>query len=136
MPKKKLINNENIEKKKKKSPKYSRTKGNSYERKIVNELNSLGFNVGTTRNNSREQDADKVDIYDIDGTLPCKIQLKCTQATPAYFKIRDQSSCDPEKFVIIWSKQEKRDINIISKGEVVMLPKRFFYDLIKKYGNS
>lgn len=119
----------------KRSSKYSRNKGNSYERKIVSELNSLGFNVGTTRNNSRKQDADKIDIYDIDGTLPCNIQLKCTQAIPSYFKIRDQSSSNPENFVIIWSKQEKKNTNIVSVGELVMLPKSFFYELIKKYGN-
>lgn len=86
---------------KKRSANYCRTKGNTYERKIVKELKDLGFNVGTTRNNSRTEDADKVDIYDSENVLPCKIQLKATQQTPQYFKIRSESTVKAEDFVIL-----------------------------------
>jgi Holliday junction resolvase len=85
----------------KKSPKYSRNKGHNYERKIVKELNELGFQVGTSRNNSKKLDNDKIDIYDEKGNLPCKIQLKSTQNIPQYFKIRSESTVNPEEFVII-----------------------------------
>ena len=133
MPKKKSTSNENVEKKKRSSS-YSRNKGHTYERKIVNELNKLGFNVGTSRNNSKKLDDNKVDIFDYDGTLPCYIQTKSTQSIPQYFKIRSESTVDPNRFVIIWSKQEQREKNIISVGEAVILDKKFFYELIKHYG--
>lgn len=100
MPKKKSTLNENVEKKKRSSS-YSRNKGHTYERKIVNELNKLGFNVGTSRNNSKKLDDNKVDIFDYDGTLPCYIQTKSTQSIPQYFKIRSESTVDPNRFVII-----------------------------------
>jgi hypothetical protein len=62
--------------------------------------------------------------------------LKCTQAIPSYFKIRSESTVNPEDFVIIWSKQEKREINIVSVGEAVIMDKSLFYKLIKPYTNS
>lgn len=135
MPKKKLTSNTIEEKNKsKRSKSYSRNKGHTYERKIVNELNNLGFNVGTSRNNSKKLDDNKVDIFDYDGTLPCYIQTKSTQSVPQYFKIRSESTVDPQKFVVIWSKQEQREKNIVSVGEAVILDKEFFYKLIKHYG--
>ena len=123
-------------KNKKRSPGYSRNKGNAYERKIVKELKELGFDVSTTRLVSKSEDANKVDIHDNRGDLPCKIQVKATQQIPPYFKIRSESTVDPDEFTIIWSKQEKKETNIVSVGEVVMIPKRLFYKLIKPYANK
>ena len=47
-------------------PNNSRKRGIAYEVKIMNELKELGFNVGTTRNYSKAEDDNKVDIYSID----------------------------------------------------------------------
>lgn len=88
-------------KNKKRSPGYSRNKGNAYERKIVKELKELGFDVSTTRLASKSEDANKVDIHDNRGDLPCKIQVKATQQIPPYFKIRSESTVDPDEFTII-----------------------------------
>lgn len=98
----------------------------------------MGFDVGTARNNSKAEDNNKVDIHDNKGNLPCKIQLKATQQTPQYFKIRSETTVNPDEFVIIWNKQEPREANIVSVGEVVIVPKSLFYKLIKPYadGNS
>ena len=85
----------------KRSPGYSRNKGNAYERKIVKELKELGFDVSTTRLVSKSEDANKVDIHDNRGDLPCKIQVKSTQQIPPYFKIRSESTVDPDEFTII-----------------------------------
>lgn len=116
---------------------YSRNKGHSYETKIARELRELGFeNVVTSRSESKAMDDNKVDLIDKDDKLPCKIQLKCTQTIPSYFKIRSESTVDPKKFVIIWSKQEKREVNIISVGEAVIMDKSLFYELIKPYAGS
>ena len=80
-------------------------------------------------------DDNKVDLIDKEDKLPVKIQLKSTQSIPSYFKIRSESTVDPEEFVIIWSKQEKRDVNIVSVGEAVIMDKKMFYKLIKPYAS-
>ena len=82
-------------------PNNSRKRGIAYEVKIMNELKELGFNVGTTRNYSKAEDDNKVDIYSIDNQLPIKIQIKKTQNTPQYFEIRSQSTVDPKDFCLI-----------------------------------
>lgn len=79
----------------------SRRRGINYEQKIVRELKELGFNVGTTRNYSKADDDNKVDIYSIDNQLPIKLQLKKTQNTPQYFAIRSQSTVNPKDFCLI-----------------------------------
>lgn len=124
-------------KKRTRSRAYSRTKGHNYETKIVRELKELGFeNVVTSRSESKSMDDNKVDIIDKDNHLPCQLQLKCTQSIPSYFKIRSESTVNPEEFVIIWSKQEKREVNIVSVGEAVIMDKNLFYKLIKPYSES
>lgn len=118
------------------SPGYCKRKGSNYERKIVKELKELGYDVSTTRLMSKSEDDNKIDIHDNRGDLPCFIQTKSTQQIPPYFKIRSESTVDPDKFTIFWSKQEKKETNIISVGEIVMVPKKLFYELIKPYVNK
>lgn len=87
---------------KSRSKSYSRTKGHAYETQIAKELRDIGFTgVVTSRSESKRMDDDKVDLIDKDNTLPVNIQLKKTQATPNYFAIREQSTTDNQKFVII-----------------------------------
>ena len=134
-----LPTEEELEPKKKRvrSKAYSRNKGHSYETKIAKELRELGFeNVVTSRSESKAMDDNKVDLIDKDNKLPCKIQLKATQSIPSYFKIRSESTVNPEEFVIIWSKQEKREVNIVSVGEAVIMDKALFYKLIKPYSEG
>ena len=125
---------ETPQKKRTRSKSYSRTKGHNYETKIAKELRDLGFTgIVTSRSESKSTDDNKIDLIDKENKLPCEIQLKCTQSIPSYFKIRSESTVDPEKFVIIWSKQEKREINIVSVGEAVIMDKSLFYKLIEPY---
>ena len=134
-----LPTEEELEPKKKRtrSKSYSRDKGHRYETKIAQELRDLGFTgVVTSRSESKSMDDNKVDLIDKDNKLPVKIQLKSTQTIPSYFKIRSESTVDPEEFVILWSKQEKRDVNIVSVGEVVLIDKKMFYKLIKPYSEN
>lgn len=135
--KKKNVNLENalVEKpKKKRSTAYSKNKGSRYEQQIAKELRELGFpGCKTSRSESKATDDNKVDIIDTENKLPCSIQLKKTQVTPQYFNIRSQSTVDPETFCIIWNKQEKKETNICSVGECVIIDKNFFYKLIKNY---
>lgn len=124
-------------KKKKRSSKYSRTKGHSYEVKIAKELRDLGYaGIVTSRSESKSTDDNKVDLIDKDGKLPCYVQLKSTQATPSYYSIKKACTFNDKPFVIIWNKQEKKEVNICSVGELAMIPKDFFYELLKLYYES
>lgn len=136
MTKKKNVNQENsqVKPKRKRSTSYSKNKGSRYEQQIAKELRELGFTgCKTSRSESKTTDDNKVDIIDTENKLPCSIQLKKTQVTPSYFAIRSQSTVDPETFCVIWNKQEKKETNICSVGECVMIDKQFFYKLIKNY---
>ena len=115
----------------------NKAKGNNYERKIAQELRDIGYTgVVTSRSESKSMDNNKIDLIDTNHQLPVNIQLKKTTSTPQYFKIREESTVDPETFVLIWNKQEKANINFMSAGEVVMLDKKMFYKLLEIYLNN
>lgn len=80
----------------------------------------------------------KIDINDEDGILPCYIQTKKTQTTPSVKKINEEVGKIDKPLAIIWNIQEKKEgnVNITSNGEYVIIPKDFFYDLIKKSLNK
>ncbi len=78
----------------------SRRRGNDYERAIVNELKELGFDVCTSRSESKSMDDKKVDIIDKEGKLPY-MQLKRTQKTPDYFKIATECPLKDREFAVL-----------------------------------
>ena len=123
--------------KKPRSAAYSKTKGSAYERQIVNELKELtgNENISTSRASSKKLDDMKIDINDEDGILPCYIQTKKTQTTPSVKKINDEVGKVDKPLAILWNIQEKKDgnTNITSCGEYAIIPKEFFYKLLKKY---
>lgn len=126
--------NEQEKTQKKRSSKYSKTKGSRYEQQIAKELRDLGFTgCVTARSESKSTDDNKIDIIDKDGKLPFNIQLKKTLVAPQYFKIREESTVNPESFVLFWAKQEKKETNICTVGECVTMDKKTFYELIKSY---
>lgn len=128
---------EKQQKSRKRSASYSKTKGNRYEQQIAKELRELGFSgVKTSRSESKTVDNNKVDIIDTENKLPIQIQLKKTQNIPNYFKIRDESTVNPEDFCVIWAKQEPRETNIITIGEVAIIDKKMLYKLLEPYANS
>lgn len=81
-------------------------------------------------------DDKKIDLIDPEGRLPFLPQLKATINTPDYFGIEKECPIKDKPFVIFWKKVQPTDSTFRAIGEIVMLPKKFFYDLIKKYGNS
>ena len=128
MPKKK----EEESLKKKRSKSYSRTKGHSYETKIAKEFRELGYTgVVTSRSESKSMDDKKVDLIDTEGKLPYYVQLKKTQNTPPYHQISAECPLKDKPLILIWDKQVKKQVNICSAGEVVIVPKEEFYKLIK-----
>lgn len=120
--------------KRKRNPKNSRSRGNAYERRIAQELRDLGFpGVVTSRSESKRMDNAKVDLIDTEHKLKCLLQLKLTQATPNYFKIREECPIKDTPFCIIWNKTKQTDATYRSIGEAVILDKDFFYKLIQNY---
>ena len=121
--------------KKKRSSSYSKNKGSAYERQIVNELKELtgNTNISTTRSSSKKWDNMKIDVFDEDNVLPCYFQLKKTQNIPSIKKINAEVGRTDKPLCILWNIQEKKEgnVNITSCGEYAIIPKEFFYELIK-----
>lgn len=74
----------------------------------------------------------KIDIADPDNVLPCYIQCKSTQSTPSVKKINNEVGKKDKPLAIFWNIQEKKETNICSAGEYVIIPKALFYKLIKQ----
>ena len=122
---------------KKKTGAYCRNKGHRYETKIAQELRNLGFtDVVTSRSESKSMDDKKVDLVDRSGKLPCYIQLKNTVNTPQYHAIKKECPLKDKPFIVIWNKQVKKEKVFDSAGEVVIMDKDFFYELLSKLING
>lgn len=123
--------------KKKRSTSYSKTKGSAYECQIVKELKTLtgSENISTSRSSSKKLDNQKIDINDEDGILPCYFQLKKTKVTPSVKKINQDVGKIDKPLCILWNIQETKEgnVNITSGGEYAIIPKNFFFDLLKNY---
>ena len=123
---------------KRRGGKYAKSKGSNYELQIAKELGTCGYpNVVTSRSESKRTDDMKVDLIDKDGRLPFYAQCKKTKNTPSYFGIESECSLKDKPFVIFWNKQEVKEgnVNMSSAGEVVMIPKEYFYKLIREAAN-
>lgn len=81
--------------------KRNRQRGNEYERRIANEMNDLGFEMVTSRSESKRTDDNKVDLIDLSNRCPVQIQIKRTTSTPQYFKIREETTVPNENFALI-----------------------------------
>lgn len=119
---------------KKKLGKKNKRKGNAFEREICQKLKNAGYDVATTRSTDRSLDAQKCDIYSIDGKLPIIIQCKYTKSTPNFFQIKKECTIDNKPFSIFWKKAESD--GKISPGTVVMIDIDFFINMLKIYYES
>jgi hypothetical protein len=81
--------------------KRNRQRGNEYERRIAKELNDIGFQVVTSRSESKRADDNKVDLIDLSNKLPVQLQLKRVTSTPQYFKIREESTVPNKNFALL-----------------------------------
>lgn len=107
----------------------SRRKGHAFEREISHQLNAIGYDTCTSRQESKSLDNDKIDIADLRGDLPTNIQTKYTSTTPNYFSIRESCSDKSKPFTLIWKKSVQGKH---SPGTVAIIPIDFFYELLKK----
>jgi len=111
----------------------NRTAGHNLERDIVKELKELGFDVVTSRSESRSMDNKKVDIFSplgVDNSLPYYIQTKCTVNIPNYCQLLTEMPKDRIP-VVIHRKTEKKGVNFMAQGDFVTITKETFYNLIK-----
>lgn len=100
----------------------------------MTELKDLGYSgCVTSRSESKSMDDKKIDIIDTENKLPCYIQAKATMNTPDYFGIEKNCPLKDRPFVIFWKKIKATTSTFRSEGEVVILPKEFFYKLIQNY---
>lgn len=120
------------EAKPKRNTRNSRQRGIRYEQAICKELRELGFSAITTRFASKMMDDSKVDIIDENGELPL-LQLKRQQNYPNYIAIRDSCPIKDKEFVILWNQQKGTEKTFRSVGEMAIMSKAFFYELIKHY---
>ena len=59
--------------------KRSKSKGSKFELDVIHKLNEIGYNTVSSRSNSKNLDNMKIDVDDLDGNLPCYLQMKATQ---------------------------------------------------------
>lgn len=113
--------------------KRNRNRGHKYELKLVKELQEITGNghICTSRSESKSLDNDKIDIADPDNVLDFYVQAKATKATPPIKKIFNTVGRTDKPLSIFWNVQESREHKQISVAEYVIIPKEFFYNLIK-----
>lgn len=115
------------------------TKLNTYETKLIHELTEIGYEgLKSSRSQSKNLDDAKIDIAETEDKLPMYVQAKCTRNTPSYFKIAEECPLKDRPLCVFWNAQEVKDgdVNMSSKGEVVFVPKDFFYELLSCYKNN
>lgn len=131
---KKPKNTSETKQKKARNLKRSRARGVEYEQRIAKELRELGFTeTRSSRAESKAMDDKKIDLVDPSGKLFFYPQLKRTGRIPNYFEIEKQCPLKDKPFVVFWNYQIPTEKTFRSGGEIVMIDKKFFYELIKKY---
>lgn len=109
------------------SAKRSKSKGNKFELDIIKELTSLGYTgLKTSRSESRTLDNAKIDVTDTDNVLDFYIQAKHTANTPSITKLNKEVGLKDKPLAIFWKVANVQD------EEYVIVPKNYFYKLIKK----
>ena len=108
--------------------KRSKSKGSKLELDVIHKLNEIGYNTVSSRSNSKNLDNMKIDVDDLDGRLPVYLQMKATQSTPSYFKIREECPLKDKDFVVVWKKQDKDGGQ--SPGTVFIAPIEMLYDYL------
>jgi len=108
----------------------NRNQGHQYERDIMKELRELGYDVVSTRSESRTLDNAGVDII---GNIPCYIQCKNLVTNASYHLLLSSDKLPKDKpTVIMHKKTKKANTRFIAQGEYVIMTKEYFYKLINK----
>lgn len=113
----------------------NRRRGHNYERTIVNEIKSYGYEgIVTSRSESKNMDDRGVDIFDMNNTstsLPFHVQCKLSTKNIAYDELLGSEKLPKDKPLVIFHKKAiKAEKNFIPVGEYVVMNKKDFYNLI------
>jgi hypothetical protein len=129
---------ENEESKPKTNGKRNKQAGHGWELEIIKRLKEAGFTgVGTTRNNSRARDAQKVDVMNIDekkdGFLDFNIQAKNESRPTKYQKHLAEMPKDGATNVVIF-KQTAKSLNgrFVKQGEYAIMYFEDWLEYIRK----
>lgn len=108
----------------------NKKKGSKYELDIIHQLTDLGFKgLKSSRSESKNLDAAKIDIAETEDALSCYIQCKATANTPNIESITNDCPIKDRPLVIFWKKQKVNE----KQPEFVLMPKNYFYTLLKEY---
>lgn len=102
----------------------NREAGHAYERLIRKELEELGYDMKTTREESRSLDAEGVDLI---GNFPYLIQCKTQVNQPNFIELLKRT-CN----LVFLKKTKKANTRFVSEGEIVVMSKETFYDIVKE----
>lgn len=107
----------------------NRNRGNSYERLIVRELKELGYDVVTSRSESRNMDNKGIDIF---GDIPFHIQCKLSKDRPNYHDlITSPLLKDEVKSLVVFHRlATKANKKFMTQGDYVIMTKKEFYNLL------
>jgi len=109
----------------------STVRGHTYERDVVKELKSRGWDAATSRYASRRLDDQGIDITSDD--FPYHIQCKATVITPSIHDLLTTTAAN----VIFWRRIVKRRIEkkgnqFFKDGEYVVISQEDFLDLVQR----
>ena len=118
------------------------TAGHSWERECAKKLREIGyFDVKTSRECSRQRDAEKVDICnaheDLNGRLPYNIQCKTLTTTAKYPKLlQELKDFNPgnKQINVVFHRMTKKSAKgrFMTTGEYALLNLEDFYLIIDK----
>lgn len=109
-------------------------KATGFERKLVKEINNMGYKVGTSRFLSKYMDDNLVDICDYPDSLikfPYHIQAKSFSGRVKYEDIFSEFKLKDKPLIIIHEVTEKRGKIFKKIDEYVIMKKRDFYEILK-----
>ena len=110
----------------------NRTAGHNFERLIVQELKDLGFDVVTTRSESRNLDNKGVDIFGPE--FHYYIQCKNSKSILDYHSLlKNQDLGKP--LILFHRKTHKANKRFVADGDYVVMLKEEFYKLLDGHYN-
>ncbi len=97
---------------------HSKNKGNSYERKICQELRDMGYTAErSSYTNKKLDDYGKVDI---ETNFPFNIQCKRTEQQPQFVEVLE-SMDDSKPRVVYWKKNRKPEVVAMLKEDFLLM---------------
>ena len=109
----------------------NRTAGNNFERLIVRELKELGYDVVTSRSESKNMDDRGVDVFGPD--FPYYVQCKNSKTYQKLHELITSEKLPTDKPTIVFQrKTRKANTKFVTEGDYVSMSKETFYEILKQ----